>query len=138
MRVKLSIQPPPAPTAGAVGPCPTLIQTSRTPRHWKFTQDHRTSRPSPPSKQRNNKLNLAKITFFLTLYLRRVFISFIFNTNYDRDHLDHFLLLSPWQHYVGRFIQLLGLIKKFIFPQSLRTVYKIARVGRKALRNWLN
>ena len=29
---------PPAPTA--VGPCPTLIQHSRTPWHWKFTQPH--------------------------------------------------------------------------------------------------
>ena len=36
MRVKMSKQPPPAPTARAVGPCPTLIQTSRTPRHWKL------------------------------------------------------------------------------------------------------
>ena len=35
---------PPAPTAGAVGPCPTLIQISRTPRQWKFTQHHRTTR----------------------------------------------------------------------------------------------
>ena len=24
---------PPAPTASAIGPCPTVIQTSRTPRH---------------------------------------------------------------------------------------------------------
>ena len=30
MRVKMSKQPPPAPTASAVGPCPTLIQTSRS------------------------------------------------------------------------------------------------------------
>ena len=45
MRVKMSKQSPPAPTARAVGPCPTLIQTSRTPRHWKFTQDHCTTRP---------------------------------------------------------------------------------------------
>ena len=52
MRVKMSKQPPPAPTARAVGPCPTLIQTSRTPRHWKFTQDHRTTRPPPTSKRR--------------------------------------------------------------------------------------
>ena len=36
---------PPAPTASAAGPCPTLIQISRTPRHWKFTQHHRTTRP---------------------------------------------------------------------------------------------
>ena len=43
----MSKQPPPAPTARAVGPCPTLIQTSRTPRHWTFTQDHRTTRPPP-------------------------------------------------------------------------------------------
>ena len=27
----MSKQPPPAPTASAVGPCPTLIQISRTP-----------------------------------------------------------------------------------------------------------
>ena len=46
-RVKTPKQPPPAPTARAVGPCPTLIQISRTPRHWKFTQDHRTTRPPP-------------------------------------------------------------------------------------------
>ena len=45
----MSKQPPPAPTASAVGPCPTLIQISRTPRHWKFTQHHRTTRPSPQS-----------------------------------------------------------------------------------------
>ena len=43
----MSKQPPPAPTASAVGPCPTLIQNSRTPRHWKFTQHHRTTRPPP-------------------------------------------------------------------------------------------
>ena len=47
----MSKQPPPAPTARTVGPCPTLIQTSRTPRHWKFTQDHRTTRP-PPEKEK--------------------------------------------------------------------------------------
>ena len=29
----------------------TLIQISRTPRHWKFTQHHRTTRP-PPSGHR--------------------------------------------------------------------------------------
>ena len=49
-RAKMSKQPPPALTARAVGPCPTLIQTSRTPRHWKFTQDHRTTRPPPKPK----------------------------------------------------------------------------------------
>ena len=38
MRGKMSTQPPPAPTAGAIGPCPIVIQISRTPRHWKFTQ----------------------------------------------------------------------------------------------------
>ena len=27
MRVKMSEQPPPAPTASAVGPCPTVIQS---------------------------------------------------------------------------------------------------------------
>ena len=36
---------PPAHTASAIGSCPTIIQISRTPRHWKFTQDHCTTRP---------------------------------------------------------------------------------------------
>ena len=43
----MSTQPPPAPTASAVGPCHTKIQVSRTPRHWKFTQHHRSTRPPP-------------------------------------------------------------------------------------------
>ena len=43
----MSKQPPPAPIASAIGPCPTIIQISRTPRHWKFTQHLRTTRPPP-------------------------------------------------------------------------------------------
>ena len=45
----MSKQPQPAPTASAVDPCPTLIQISRTPWQWKFTQHHRTTRPPPGS-----------------------------------------------------------------------------------------
>ena len=43
----MSKQAPPAPTASAVDLCPTLIQIGRTPRHWKFTQHHRTTRQLP-------------------------------------------------------------------------------------------
>ena len=46
MREKMSKQPPPAPTASTIGPCPTEIQVSRTPRHWKFTQHLRTTQPT--------------------------------------------------------------------------------------------
>ena len=54
---------PPAPTASAIGPCPTVIKIvgrpgtgslpstiappDHPPRHWKFTQHHRTTRPTP-------------------------------------------------------------------------------------------
>ena len=41
MREKMSNLPPPAPTG------PTIIQISRTLRHWKFTQHLRTTRPRP-------------------------------------------------------------------------------------------
>ena len=51
MRVKMSKQPPPAPTASAVGPC---SPNCRTPRHWKFTQHHHTTRPP----QRGENVNL--------------------------------------------------------------------------------
>ena len=44
-RVKMFKQPLPASTASAVGPCPTLNRISRTPRHLKFTQHNRTTRP---------------------------------------------------------------------------------------------
>ena len=45
MREKMSKQAPPAPTASTVGPSPTCIQISGTPRYWKFIQFHRTTRP---------------------------------------------------------------------------------------------
>ena len=48
MREKMSKQPQPAPAASATGPCPTIIQISRTPRHWKITKHLRTTRPPPP------------------------------------------------------------------------------------------
>ena len=48
----MSKQPPSVRPASAVGPCPTLIQISRTPRHWIFTQHHCITRP--PQKRRVN------------------------------------------------------------------------------------
>ena len=64
MREKMSKQPPPAPTASAIGPCPTIIQTSRTPPHWKFTQHLRSTRP-PPYNFRENAIKLKQ---FMKLY----------------------------------------------------------------------
>ena len=58
---KMSKEPPPAPTAGAVSPCPTMIPISRTPRHWKFTQHHRTTRPPPVSSGWNVPTSHSKI-----------------------------------------------------------------------------
>ena len=40
---KMSKQPQPALTASAIGPFPTVIQISRTARHWQFTQHHCTA-----------------------------------------------------------------------------------------------
>ena len=47
---KMSKQPLPAPTASAVGPCPTIIQISKTPRYGKFIKPHRTTRPPPKNE----------------------------------------------------------------------------------------
>ena len=41
----MSEQSPSAPTASAVGLCPTIIKISRTLRHWRFTRHHHTTRP---------------------------------------------------------------------------------------------
>ena len=56
----MSKLPPPAPTVSAEGPCPTIIQVSRTPRHWKFTQYHHTT-PPPPSMYRSRYPRLLEI-----------------------------------------------------------------------------
>ena len=56
----MSKQPSPAPTVSAVSPCPTIIQVSRTPRHWKFTQHHRTTRPPPSPEQLKKRLKKRK------------------------------------------------------------------------------
>ena len=60
----MSEEPPPAPTASTVGPCPTITQISRTPRHWKFTQHLRTTRPPPLSEFENMNLDLDNIAEF--------------------------------------------------------------------------
>ena len=36
----------PAPIASTVGPYLTIFQTSKKPRHWKFTEHHRATRPT--------------------------------------------------------------------------------------------
>ena len=41
-RVKMSKQPPPIPTASAIGPCPA-IRPNRTAQHWTFTKNNRTT-----------------------------------------------------------------------------------------------
>ena len=58
----MSKQHPPAPTKSAVGPCPTIFRSSRTPRHWKITQNHRTTRP-PPFGIEGGRLVLGSIAF---------------------------------------------------------------------------
>ena len=57
----MSKQSPSAPTASAVGPCPTIIQISRKPRHWRFTQHHCTTRP--PLDNFGNDLISTKVSY---------------------------------------------------------------------------
>ena len=49
----MSKQPPPAPTASAVNPCPTVIQIVGRPGTGSFTQHQRTTRP-PPIKNKEH------------------------------------------------------------------------------------
>ena len=64
MREKMSKHPTPSPTASAIGPRPTIIQISRTPRHWKFTQHLRTTRPPHLVSYRpsNSHCNLSEVS----------------------------------------------------------------------------
>ena len=50
MRVKMSKHPPPAPTASAVGPCPTVIQIVGRPGTGSLPSIIAPSDPPPPLK----------------------------------------------------------------------------------------
>ena len=62
----MSKHPPPAPTASAVGPCPTVIQVVGRPRHWKFTRHHRTTRPPPLILKASTKFRIERNSFAST------------------------------------------------------------------------
>ena len=94
----MSTQPPPAPTASAAGPCPTLIQISRTPRHWKFTQHHRTTRPPRACKEQ------AKCCFFSFFILHRFCLWFqhlysFLNNRKSGLLVGCFGLNGPWKQF---------------------------------------
>ena len=57
---KISKQPPPAPSASAVGRCPTITQIGRTRRHWKFSLHHRTTRP-PQKPQARSRVKMKQL-----------------------------------------------------------------------------
>ena len=64
MRVKMSKQPPPAPTASAVGPCPTVIQIVGRPSTGSLP-----STIAPPDHPHNSQMFQLKpiyhrITYF--------------------------------------------------------------------------
>ena len=52
MRVKMSKQPPPAPTASAVGPCPTVIQIVGRPGTGSLPRT--IAPPDHPRERREN------------------------------------------------------------------------------------
>ena len=81
MRVKMSKQPPPAPTASAVGPCSTISQIRRTHRHWNFAQHHRPTHQPPglemktllrlqwtPTRLSLNILHSVNVSFAVSLF----------------------------------------------------------------------
>ena len=49
----MSKQPPSCTYCKRYRPLPYYDPDCRTPRHWKFTQDHRTTRPPPPPRDRS-------------------------------------------------------------------------------------
>ena len=64
-RKKKAQTTPPAPTASAVGLCPTLIQISRTPRHWKFTQHHRTTPSLLRIRENTERLDARRLELWM-------------------------------------------------------------------------
>ena len=59
----MSKLPPPAPTASAIGPCPTIIQIVGRPGTGSFTQHHRTTRPTLLSLSLRNRYVIYSTVF---------------------------------------------------------------------------
>ena len=73
----MSKQPPPAPTASTIGPCPTAIQLSRTPRHWKFAQHLRTTRPPPRRDDTLKDTNTFVFIFNTSILPKQLKVAFL-------------------------------------------------------------
>ena len=73
----MSKQPPPAPTASTIGPCPTIIQISRTPRHWKITQHLRNVTVHVDESEQDDERhsNNAEAYMVYSFCLKYVFVS---------------------------------------------------------------
>ena len=72
----MSKQPPTTPTASPVGPCPTIIQVSRTLQCWKFIQHHCSTRP-PSMGWMGILLGGATLLFFIFVSLLKRFKNLI-------------------------------------------------------------
>ena len=73
MRVKMAKQPPPAPTASTVGPCPTISRIRRTPRNWDPAPLHHPTTP------------LWTLKHARPSYIRNV--QTLFNCSCERNHV---------------------------------------------------
>ena len=81
----MSKQPPPAPTESTIGPCPAIIQISRTPRHWELTStfalpDH------PPQKATLHNQKTDRSSF--THDMRIKYINYLHNRGICCIHLS--------------------------------------------------
>ena len=82
---------PPAPTASAVSPCPTLFQISRLLRHWKFTHHHHTTRPSLSAINIIVKVHSVTLNMNKCLSLQ---ISSEDAENYEKNVMDEYFKLA--------------------------------------------
>ena len=72
------------PTASAVGPCLTIIQISRTPRHWMFTKHHCTTRP-PPTGIQSIMIRIIRILRNFFIFGQDFFLRMVRRKDRQRD-----------------------------------------------------
>ena len=101
-RVKMSKNTSPAPSASVVGPCPIIIEISRMPRHWKFTQNH-LHHPTIPELYigPNSVMQISRLSHFLFMQPRQLHLLMNFFSWFKLlEELKHTtLLFSPLLFY---------------------------------------
>ena len=117
-------QPPPAPTASAIGPCPIIIQSRWTSRHWNFTQRLRTTQSPPQKNIESRSINIPPICVTSDKLTHWEVNGYTFRVS----HPVHFYFLHLWRIRKGTdFLQEKNVVSKDSMLVVLGSIHEVTK-----------